>query len=77
MNPAQVGVSHGGRGAGGERGGEGSRRGQSFLTLSGADVSDQPKPKSSGLKESHWILFKMQILGPAPKDSDSEGQVAG
>lgn len=44
LNPAQVGVSHGAGGAGGGEGGEGVG-GDRVLTLSGADVSDQPKPK--------------------------------
>ena len=55
-----------GRGVGGDR---------DFLTLSGETCLTSRNQRSSSPKESHWILFKMQILRASPKDSDSGGQV--
>ena len=46
-----------------------------FLTLSGEMCLTSLNQRSSNPKESHWILFKMQIHRPIPKDSDSGGQV--
>lgn len=72
-------MSHGaGREREGGRGGRAGREqaGTEFFNPSGADVSDQPKTKGlRALKNHIGFYLKCRFLGPAPKDSDSEGQV--